>query len=132
MNAELLAHGDYNVINVDWGGLRASKTLYTQATANSRVVAAEIVYLLKTMKVCSLRNPPLPLALSISPSPPLSHPPPFSPYPSPLYLFLPPCPSYDCILKVIAALVYLMFTKGLELVGNKYNLNLNSYFCRLP
>jgi len=55
MNQELLNYLDYNVINVDWGGLRASKTLYTQATANTRVVAAEIVYLLKTLvKVKSL------------------------------------------------------------------------------
>lgn len=54
MNAELLQHGDYNVIDVDWGGLLASKTLYTQATANTRVVAAEIVYLLRTLKVCSI------------------------------------------------------------------------------
>lgn len=51
MNAELLKSGDFNVINVDWGGLRGSKTLYTQATANTRVVAAEIIYLIKTLQV---------------------------------------------------------------------------------
>lgn len=51
MNEQLLKHGDYNVINVDWGGILASKTLYTQATANTRVVAAEIVHLLQTLKV---------------------------------------------------------------------------------
>lgn len=54
MNKELLNYGDFNVINVDWGGLGASKTMYTQATANTRVVAAEIVYLLKTIMVSSL------------------------------------------------------------------------------
>ena len=51
MNQELLNYLDYNIINVDWGGFLASKTLYTQATANTRVVAAEIVYLLKTLMV---------------------------------------------------------------------------------
>ncbi|KAF6020902.1 hypothetical protein EB796_020817 [Bugula neritina] len=49
MNDELLKNGDFNVINVDWGGIRGSKTLYTQATANTRVVAAEIVYLIKSL-----------------------------------------------------------------------------------
>ena len=52
MNKELLTNGDYNVINVDWGSLGASKTLYTQATANTRLVAREIVYLLKMLQVC--------------------------------------------------------------------------------
>jgi len=54
MNDELLKNGDFNVINVDWGGIRGSKTLYTQATANTRVVAAEIVYLIKSLVVLSL------------------------------------------------------------------------------
>ncbi|XP_067933200.1 pancreatic lipase-related protein 2-like [Watersipora subatra] len=50
VNVELLKDGDYNVIDVDWGSLGASKTLYTQATANTRVVAREIVYLLSVLQ----------------------------------------------------------------------------------
>ena len=56
MNKELLTNGDYNVINVDWGSLGASKTLYTQATANTRLVAREIVYLLKMLQVCAFNH----------------------------------------------------------------------------
>lgn len=50
---ELLKKADCNVVNVDWGGIFASKTLYTQATANTRVVAAELIHMLNTMRVSS-------------------------------------------------------------------------------
>ncbi|MCL4121327.1 UNVERIFIED_CONTAM: hypothetical protein GTU68_048051 [Idotea baltica] len=40
----LLAHGDYNVIVVDWSG--GSFALYSQATANSRVVGLETARML--------------------------------------------------------------------------------------
>jgi len=51
LNTELLKRADLNVINVDWGGFLGSKTLYTQATANTRIVAAEIAYLVNQLKV---------------------------------------------------------------------------------
>lgn len=51
MNAELLKQEDLNVVNVGWGGYGGSKALYGQATANIRLVAREIVYLLETLKV---------------------------------------------------------------------------------
>ncbi|KAK9878125.1 hypothetical protein WA026_021142 [Henosepilachna vigintioctopunctata] len=44
MKDELLKHDDVNVILVDWAG--GSLPLYTQATANTRLVALELAYLL--------------------------------------------------------------------------------------
>lgn len=49
MATNLLIHGDYNVIVVDWGG-GASLPL-TQATANIRLVALEIAFLVRTLVV---------------------------------------------------------------------------------
>ena len=49
MKDELLKYGDYNVILVDWGS--GSNFPYTQATANTRVVGAEIAKLIKTLQV---------------------------------------------------------------------------------
>ncbi|XP_020283949.1 pancreatic triacylglycerol lipase-like isoform X2 [Pseudomyrmex gracilis] len=48
MRSELLAHGDYNVIVVDWAG--GSLPLYTQATANTRLVGLEIAHLIKHLQ----------------------------------------------------------------------------------
>ncbi|XP_059168292.1 inactive pancreatic lipase-related protein 1-like [Physella acuta] len=44
MKDELLKQGDYNVILVDWSG--GNKLPYTQATANTRVVGAQIAQLI--------------------------------------------------------------------------------------
>lgn len=49
MRNELLKHDNYNVIIVDWGG--GSLPLYTQATANTRLVGLEIAHLLKHLQV---------------------------------------------------------------------------------
>jgi pancreatic triacylglycerol lipase len=49
MRSELLRHGDYNVIIVDWAG--GSLPLYTQATANTRLVGLEIAHLVKHLQV---------------------------------------------------------------------------------
>ena len=49
MRNELLKHGDYNVIIVDWAG--GSLPLYTQATANTRLVGLEIANLIKHLQV---------------------------------------------------------------------------------
>ncbi|XP_043465079.1 pancreatic triacylglycerol lipase-like isoform X1 [Leptopilina heterotoma] len=49
MRNELLKHGDYNVIIVDWAG--GSLPLYTQATANTRLVGLEIANLVKHLQV---------------------------------------------------------------------------------
>ena len=46
---ELLAHGDYNVIAVDWSG--GNRPLYSKASANARVVGAEIAVLANKLKV---------------------------------------------------------------------------------
>nr|KAF7412973.1 hypothetical protein H0235_012824 [Vespula pensylvanica] len=48
MRNELLKHGDYNVIVVDWAG--GSLPLYTQATANTRLVGLEIAHLIKHLQ----------------------------------------------------------------------------------
>lgn len=53
MRSELLEHGDYNVIVVDWAG--GSLPLYTQATANTRLVGLELAHLIKHLQV---RNVP--------------------------------------------------------------------------
>lgn len=49
MRSELLVHGDYNVIVVDWAG--GSLPLYTQATANTRLVGLEVAHLIKHLQV---------------------------------------------------------------------------------
>nr|XP_018901056.1 PREDICTED: pancreatic triacylglycerol lipase-like isoform X2 [Bemisia tabaci] len=48
MRKELLKHSDWNVIVVDWAG--GSLPLYTQATANTRLVGLEIANLINTLK----------------------------------------------------------------------------------
>ncbi|XP_071874686.1 pancreatic lipase-related protein 2 isoform X1 [Bombus fervidus] len=48
MRNELLKHDNYNVIIVDWGG--GSLPLYTQATANTRLVGLEIAHLVKHLQ----------------------------------------------------------------------------------
>lgn len=49
MRYELLLHGDYNIIVVDWAG--GSLPLYTQATANTRLVGLELAHLIKHLQV---------------------------------------------------------------------------------
>uniref|UniRef100_A0A2H8TP27 Pancreatic triacylglycerol lipase n=1 Tax=Melanaphis sacchari TaxID=742174 RepID=A0A2H8TP27_9HEMI len=49
MRRELLKHSDWNVIVVDWAG--GSLPLYTQATANTRLVGLEIAYFINYLKV---------------------------------------------------------------------------------
>ncbi|KAF8791254.1 Pancreatic triacylglycerol lipase like protein [Argiope bruennichi] len=48
MKDEFLMHGDYNIIIVDWSG--GNKPPYYQATANTRVVGAEIDLLIKALE----------------------------------------------------------------------------------
>lgn len=55
LTRNLLDHGDYNVITVNWGGGSlplGGLDIYTQATANTRVVGLEIGYLVNVMIVC--------------------------------------------------------------------------------
>jgi len=47
LTANLLDYGDYNVIIVNWGG--GSMPMYSQATANTRVVGLEIGHMVNTM-----------------------------------------------------------------------------------
>jgi len=47
LTANLLDHGDYNVIIVNWGG--GSMPMYSQATSNTRVVGLEIGHMVNTM-----------------------------------------------------------------------------------
>lgn len=49
MKDNLLLAGDYNVIIVDWS--KGNGLPYTQATANTRVVGAEIALVIKTLQV---------------------------------------------------------------------------------
>lgn len=49
MKDAFLRKGDFNVILVDWGG--GSGLPYTQATANTRVVGAQIAVLIKYLQV---------------------------------------------------------------------------------
>lgn len=49
MRTELLKAGDMNIIVVDWAG--GSLPLYTQATANTRLVGLEIGHLLNFLIV---------------------------------------------------------------------------------
>lgn len=48
MKDEFLMHGDYNIILVDWSG--GNGLPYTQATSNTRVVGAEIAFLVNYLK----------------------------------------------------------------------------------
>lgn len=50
MRREFLKHADWNVIVVDWAG--GSLPLYTQATANTRLVGLEVAYFVNYLKVC--------------------------------------------------------------------------------
>ncbi|EEC05256.1 alpha/beta hydrolase, putative [Ixodes scapularis] len=47
MKDEFLKHSDYNVIVVDWS--HGSRPPYTRATANTRVVGAELAHLIKAL-----------------------------------------------------------------------------------
>lgn len=49
MKDEFLKADDFNVILVDWGG--GSSFPYTQATANTRLVGAEIAKLISVLQV---------------------------------------------------------------------------------
>ncbi|XP_046681047.1 pancreatic lipase-related protein 2-like [Homalodisca vitripennis] len=49
MRRELLKHSDWNVVVVDWAG--GSLPLYTQATANTRLVGLEIAYFINYLSV---------------------------------------------------------------------------------
>ncbi|KAK3612364.1 hypothetical protein CHS0354_011084 [Potamilus streckersoni] len=55
MKDELLKAGDFNVILIDWG--KGSGLPYTQATANTRVVGAEITKLINALKEQVGSNP---------------------------------------------------------------------------
>lgn len=44
----LLAYGDFNVVTVDWSG--GSQALYSQATANTRVVGLEVAHFINWLK----------------------------------------------------------------------------------
>lgn len=66
MRNELLKHGNYNVIVVDWAG--GSLPLYTQATANTRLVGLEIAHLIKHLQVIFLLKFYLALIAFSSPS----------------------------------------------------------------
>lgn len=50
MKDELVKAGDFNVVVVDWAG--GSLPLYTQATANTRLVGLEVAHFIKTLQVC--------------------------------------------------------------------------------
>lgn len=49
MKDELIRAGDFNVIIVDWAG--GSLPLYTQATANTRLVGLEVAHFVNTLEV---------------------------------------------------------------------------------
>ena len=49
MASALLAHGDYNVVIVRWGG--GANCLYSQATANTRLVGLEVANLVNKLVV---------------------------------------------------------------------------------
>lgn len=49
MKDELVRAGDFNVVIVDWAG--GSLPLYTQATANTRLVGLEVAHFINTLKV---------------------------------------------------------------------------------
>lgn len=54
MKDAFLKADDLNVILIDWGG--GSSFPYTQATANTRVVGAEIAKLIKVLQVRRKKN----------------------------------------------------------------------------
>lgn len=53
MKDELLKSQDVNIIVVDWAG--GSLPLYTQATANTRLVGMEIAYLINYLVVSIIK-----------------------------------------------------------------------------
>jgi len=52
MRKELIKHADWNIVVVDWAG--GSLPLYTQATANTRLVGLELAYLINYLQVMQL------------------------------------------------------------------------------
>jgi hypothetical protein len=52
MRKELIKHADWNVVVVDWAG--GSLPLYTQATANTRLVGLELAYFINYLQVLQL------------------------------------------------------------------------------
>lgn len=52
MKDELVKAGDFNVVIVDWAG--GSLPLYTQATANTRLVGLEVAHFVNTLQVCNI------------------------------------------------------------------------------
>ena len=54
MASALLAHGDYNVVIVRWGG--GANCLYSQATANTRLVGLEVANLVNKLVVICCPN----------------------------------------------------------------------------
>jgi pancreatic triacylglycerol lipase len=52
MRRELLKHADWNIVVVDWAG--GSLPLYTQATANTRLVGLELAHLINHLQVIQL------------------------------------------------------------------------------
>lgn len=52
MRKELLKHADWNIVVVDWAG--GSLPLYTQATANTRLVGLELAHLINHLQVMQL------------------------------------------------------------------------------
>lgn len=55
MRLELLKHADWNVVVVDWAG--GSLPLYTQATANTRLVGLELAYFINHLREKYNLNP---------------------------------------------------------------------------
>ncbi|XP_042207073.1 pancreatic triacylglycerol lipase-like [Homarus americanus] len=51
----LLVYDDYNVVTVDWSG--GSRALYSQATANTRVVGLEVAHFINWLKDNALLDP---------------------------------------------------------------------------
>ncbi len=54
MTENLLVHGDYNVVVVDWGG--GAGRPYPQAAANGRLVGLEIAFFVNTLVVGQLTD----------------------------------------------------------------------------
>lgn len=54
MKDELVKAGDFNVVIVDWAG--GSLPLYTQATANTRLVGLEVAHFINTLQVNERKN----------------------------------------------------------------------------
>ena len=51
----LLSAGDFNVVTVDWSG--GSQQLYSQATANTRLVGLEVAHFINWLKERRLLEP---------------------------------------------------------------------------